>query len=105
MDLGGFFSLAVSSMLFMSSFFLAARSAKPFSFGAPGAPVKFLRSLEWGLSGGGTDASLVWGQVVMVRMVVMVLGKKQDSGTGQLALRLQEEDFRVVQLSRPGDGE
>lgn len=58
-----------------------------------------------GLSGGGTEASLAWGQVVMVMMVVMVLGKKQDSGTGQLALRPQEEDFWDVQLSRPGDGE
>lgn len=34
---------------------------------------------------------------MMVVMVVMVLGKKQDSGTGKLALSLQEENFWVVQ--------
>ena len=39
---------------------------------------------------------------MMVVMVEMVWGKKQDHGTGRLALRLQEEDFWVVQLSQPG---
>lgn len=39
------------------------------------------------------------GVVMVVMVLVMVLGKKEDASTGRLTLWLQEEDFWVVQLS------